>query len=72
MSLSLYDWQQEYLNNTPRNLVMTADLGSGKTALSLTHYNTHSPNGRLLIVCPASKRDSGDWERGYGEALRRL
>jgi hypothetical protein len=42
---------------------MTADLGSGKTALSLRHYNTHNPNGRLLIVCPASKRDSGDWER---------
>lgn len=63
MSLSLYDWQQEYLNNTPRNLVMTADLGSGKSAMAITHYDTHNPNGRLLIVCPASKRDSKDWER---------
>lgn len=69
MSLSLYDWQREYLNNTPRNLVMTADLGSGKTALSLTHYNTHNPSGRLLIVCPASKRDSGDWEREIARFL---
>lgn len=69
MALPLYGWQQKYLNNTPRNLIMTADLGSGKTALALTHYNTYNPNGRLLIVCPASKRDSGDWEREIARFL---
>ena len=68
MSLELYDWQQKYLNNTPKNLIATCDLGSGKTALSLTHYDKHNPNGRLLIVMRASEI-ARDWEREIARFL---
>ena len=42
---------------------MTADVGLGKTILALEHYNRHNAGNLLIIVAPASKVRTGDWQR---------
>ena len=64
----LYDYQKKYLDGLPKNVLMTADVGLGKSAMALEHVKRHSvdSNGvfkQLVIVAPASKVRSGDWER---------
>jgi len=61
--MQLYDWQAEYLKDLPANVIMTATLGSGKTALSLEHAKRYSPNIPIIVVAPASKIRTKDWER---------
>lgn len=50
---------------------MAADLGTGKTLMSLAHWDRQQTGRRLLIVAPASKIRTGDWEdeakRWFGE-----
>lgn len=61
--MQLHDYQVKYLDGLAPNCIMTADVGLGKTILSLEHYKRHNPNGRLVVVAPASKVKTGDWER---------
>lgn len=40
---------------------MAADLGTGKTLMSLAHWERQNTGHKLLIVAPASKIRTGDW-----------
>jgi hypothetical protein len=59
----LWSWQAEYLKTLPHNVIMTATLGSGKSAMSLEHAKRYSGNLPIIVVAPASKIRSKDWER---------
>lgn len=56
---------------------MAADLGTGKTVMSLAHWskytNIDGSKKQLLVVAPASKIRTGDWqseaERWFGDKL---
>lgn len=62
--MQLYDYQQKYLDGMSKNIIMTADVGLGKTAMALKHYEKYSDGSNMLvIVAPASKVRSGDWEK---------
>lgn len=58
--MKLYKYQEEYLAKLPRNCIMAADTGTGKTIMALAHAQKGLP---ILIVAPASKARTGDWER---------
>ena len=70
MTIQLYPHQLEYLNNMPKNVIMSASVGLGKTYMSLEHYRRYRRhdvnNKRLLIVAPASKVKTQDWQRAVG------
>ena len=86
--IKLYDYQTQYLENMPKNIVMTADVGLGKTIMALEHFRRWSvyrdgrgeytrhvsfntkaddvwiiPRTKLVVVAPASKVRTGDWQR---------
>lgn len=69
--MQLYPYQEKYLASFPTSGIMHAALGSGKTAMSLVHWQQRH---RLLIIAPASKIRTGDWQEeverwlGHGEA----
>lgn len=65
--MQLYDYQQQYIKALPASCIMAADLGTGKTLMSLAHWERQNTGRRLLIVAPASKIRTGDWQ---AEALR--
>lgn len=76
--MQLYKYQEDYLAKLPPSCIMAADLGTGKTLMSLAHWDNqrkvHTPAGYpnlsnpytvappLLIVAPASKIRTHDWE----------
>lgn len=62
-SVELYDFQKRYLKNLPAKYVFAADTGTGKTFMALAHYDTHAYGRPLLILAPASKVATGDWQR---------
>lgn len=75
--MQLYNYQSTYLSNLGTKAIMHADLGTGKTVMALAHYQKHAPGlailGKnsmeykpyipLLILAPAAKVRTGDWER---------
>lgn len=77
--MQLYQYQIDYLKTLPPSCIMAADLGTGKTIMSLAHWKNqravYAPAGypnmssrwltapNLLIVAPASKIRTGDWEQ---------
>ena len=61
--MQLYNYQKEYLSQLAKKSIMHADLGTGKTVMALAHYQEHASHLPLLIVAPASKVRTGDWER---------
>src|SRR4051812_2540089 len=65
--MKLYNYQEEYLAKLPPSCIMAADLGTGKTLMSLAHWERRNTGRPLLVVAPASKIRTGDWE---AEALR--
>ena len=69
----LYDYQEKYLRDLPKNVFMTADVGLGKSAMALKHYEKHSTGDGsskyLAVVAPASKVRSGDWQRDIEDWL---
>lgn len=94
--MKLYDYQEKYLANLPASCIMAADLGTGKTLMSLAHWERQrtgvhvkttpdapvrpyeityefTPIPPLLIVAPASKIRTGDWqaeaERWFGDNM---
>ncbi len=62
--MKLYKYQQEYLAKLPPSCIMAADTGTGKTIMALAHSLPATP---LLILAPASKVRTGDWEREIEE-----
>lgn len=65
--MKLYQYQEDYLAKLPKSCVMAADLGTGKTLMSLAHWERQATGHKLLVVAPASKIRTGDWE---SEAMR--
>ena len=57
--MKLYKYQEEYLSKLPPNCIMGADTGTGKTIMALAH----AKDLPMLILAPASKVRTGDWER---------
>lgn len=58
-----YKYQTDYLQALPKSIIMSADVGTGKTAMALWHYQSFGVERPLLILAPAAKVNSGDWER---------
>lgn len=65
--VSLYDFQEAYLKGLPAKYIFAADTGTGKTYMSLAHYDRKAYGKPLLILAPASKVNTGDWERELQE-----
>lgn len=61
--MKLYEFQTKYLEGLPSRYIFSADTGTGKTFMALDHYKNHAYPLPLLIVAPASKVGTGDWER---------
>ena len=81
--VTLHDYQSEYLRDMPKNVIMTAAVGLGKTIMALEHYRrwniyrdehreyqyndtvgvTPLSTRRIVIIAPASKVRTGDWQR---------
>lgn len=59
--MKLFEYQENYLNGMPGNCIMAADLGTGKTLMSLAHWERQKTGRPLLIVAPAAKIRTGDW-----------
>lgn len=60
--MKLYQYQEDYLAKLPASCIMAADLGTGKTLMSLAHWDRQRTGRRLLIVAPAAKIRTKDWE----------
>lgn len=60
--MKLYNYQEDYLRRLPPSCIMAADLGTGKTLMSLAHWERRQTGRPLLVVAPASKIRTGDWE----------
>lgn len=71
--MKLYPYQEQYLARLTPSCIMAADLGTGKTLMSLAHWERQNTGRKLLIVAPASKIRTGDWEaeakRWFGLAM---
>lgn len=71
--MKLYDYQTDYVNKLPASCIMAADLGTGKTLMSLAHWERRKTGRPLLIVAPASKIRTEDWQaevlRWFGLAM---
>jgi len=65
--IELYDYQKKALENLPPRAIMAWDTGTGKTFSALEHYKRHGSDKPLLILAPASKIRTGDWEREITE-----
>lgn len=62
MSKSLYEYQQRYIDRLNKSCIMGADVGLGKTIMSLAHYRRYGEGRPLLVLAPASKVKTGDWQ----------
>lgn len=60
--MKLFEYQQKYIDSLPTDCIMAAGLGTGKTVMSLAHWETQRTGNKLLIVAPASKIRTGDWQ----------
>lgn len=61
--MKLYEYQETYISRLPANCIMAADLGTGKTLMSLAHWERKNTGHKLLVVAPASKIRTQDWEQ---------
>lgn len=61
--VKLYDFQVSYLRGLPARYIMAADTGTGKTFMAIAHYDKHAYMKPLLILAPAPKVSTGDWDR---------
>lgn len=61
--MQLYQFQHQYLRGLPSKYIFAADTGTGKTIMALAHYDQQAYLKPLLILAPASKVQTGDWQR---------
>lgn len=66
-TIKLYDFQQQYLRGLPEKYIFAADTGTGKTFMALAHYDKLAYMKPLLILAPAAKVQTGDWDRELAE-----
>lgn len=68
--MKLYEYQEHYLASMPTSGIMHAGLGTGKTLMSLAHWQRQGTGRPLLVVAPAAKIRTLDWvneaERWFG------
>lgn len=67
--LQLYKYQEKYLEGLRKNCIMTCEVGLGKSAMALKHYEKYGANKPLIIVAPASKVRSLDWNKEVADWL---
>ncbi len=72
MFKSLYPYQEKYLANMPRKAIFNSGLGTGKTAMSIVHYFRTVYPEPLLVVAPASKIRTNDWQQEFEEICNML
>lgn len=75
--MKLYKFQSDYLEGLPEKFIFSCDTGTGKTMMALAHYVHHTGHlpfesgkamvkmefpKKLLILAPAAKIRTGDWE----------
>lgn len=60
--INLYPYQEKYISQLPPSCIMAAELGTGKTLMSLAHWQRQNTGRPLLVVAPASKIRTMDWE----------
>ena len=58
--MQLYAWQAEYLEGLPKDVIMTADTGTGKTIMAMSHALPDLP---ILVIAPPAKVNSQDWQQ---------
>lgn len=61
--IKLYQYQKNAIAKLPASCIMHWDLGTGKTVSSLAHWQNQNTGRPLLIVAPAAKIRTGDWEQ---------
>jgi SNF2 family DNA or RNA helicase len=61
--IKLHQYQEKYISDLPKNCIMGADVGTGKTFMSLEHYVRNNEGKPLLVLAPASKVKTNDWQR---------
>lgn len=61
--VELYKFQEDYLHNLPSKYIFAADTGTGKSFMALAHYDRKAYLKPLLILAPAAKIATGDWQR---------
>lgn len=61
--MNLYQFQNDYLKGLPKKFIFSADTGTGKTMMALGHYEKHALPMKLLILGPAAKIRTEDWQR---------
>lgn len=62
-AVELYKFQEQYLQGMGPKEIMAADTGTGKTYMAIAHYDAKAYLKPLLILAPAAKVNTGDWER---------
>lgn len=65
--VDLYPFQKQYLAGLPPKYIFAADTGTGKTIMALAHYDKHAYLKPLLILAPASKVNTKDWDRDVAQ-----
>lgn len=65
--VELYKFQTDYLRGLPAKYMFAADTGTGKTFMAIAHYDHHAYLKPLLILAPAAKVNTGDWQREIAE-----
>lgn len=65
--VDLFNYQTKYISDLPARSIMAADTGTGKTYMALAHYERYANGQPLLILAPASKIRTRDWERDIAE-----
>jgi len=68
--MNLYKFQEDYLRGLPDKFIFSADTGTGKTMMALAHYLHHAYPKKLLILGPAAKMRTGDWQTHYEHQFR--
>jgi superfamily II DNA or RNA helicase len=63
LAVKLYEYQKQYLQGLPAKTIMAAETGTGKTFMALAHYDKLAYLKPLLIIAPAAKVNTGDWQR---------
>ena len=58
----LYEFQKELVNHSKPDYLYAADVGTGKTLISLHHYLKYEQGEPLLVVAPPAKIKEGGWD----------
>lgn len=61
-NVQLFDYQAKTLSGLSGSVLLAWDLGTGKTLSSLAYWNAQQTGRPLLVVAPAAKIRTGDWE----------